>query len=211
MPLRTKSSEARRLTPRQLQILIFIRDYRRANGYSPTMQELADEWGVTKVTIFEHVTALVKKGVLRRARHKARSLEVTSRAEFPDERPTRFPLAGLIAAGAPIEAIEDTETIDLEQLFQVGRGTYVLQVRGDSMIDEQIRDGDYIVVEPRDRVRNGETVVALLDEGEVTLKKYFREKKRIRLQPANPDFSPIYTVPGRLHIQGVVVGVLRTY
>ena len=136
---------------------------------------------------------------------------MTPRAEFPDEGPSRIPLAGHIAAGAPIEAIQDTETIDLERLFPVRKGTYVLKVRGDSMIDEQIRDGDYVVVEPRDRVRNGETVVALLDEGEATLKKFFREKSRIRLQPANPDFAPIYAEPGRLQIQGVVIGVLRTY
>lgn len=201
--------EARRLTPRQLQILTFIRDYRRTEGYSPTMQELADALHVTKVTIFEHVAALEKKNLLRRLPHKARSLELTSLVRFPDEAPARLPLLGYIAAGEPIEAIEEPETIDLEALFTRRAGTFVLRVRGDSMIDEQIRDGDYVVIERRDHVRNGESVVALLDDGEATLKKFYREKGRIRLQPANKDYDPIFVAPGRLQVQGVVVGVIR--
>ena len=201
--------EARRLTPRQLQILTFIRDYRRTEGYSPTMQELADALHVTKVTIFEHVAALEKKSLLRRLPHKARSLELTSLVRFPDEAPARLPLLGIIAAGEPIEAIEEPETIDLEALFTRRAGTFALRVRGDSMIDEQIRDGDYVVIERRDHVRNGESVVALLDDGEATLKKFYREKGRIRLQPANKDYDPIFVDPGRLQVQGVVVGVIR--
>ncbi len=201
--------EARRLTPRQLQILTFIRDNRRTEGYSPTMQELADALRVTKVTIFEHVAALEKKGLLRRLPHKARSLELTSLVRFPDESPSRLPLLGYIAAGEPIEAIEEPETIDLEALFTRRTGTFALRVRGDSMIDEQIRDGDYVVIERRDHVRNGESVVALLDDGEATLKKFYREKGRIRLQPANENYDPIFVAPGRLQVQGVVVGVLR--
>jgi len=173
------------------------------------MQELADVLGVTKVTVFEHVGGLEKKGLLRRSKHRARSLELTSRVEFPDDARSSMPLVGHIAAGAPIEAIENQETIGLEALFNAPEGVFALKVRGDSMIDEQIRDGDLVVVERRETARNGETVVALLDNDEATLKKFYREKGRIRLQPANPDFPPIYV--DHLRIQGVVVGVLRTY
>ncbi len=198
-----------RLTPKQLRILTLIRDYQRKHGYSPTMQELADVLGVTKVTVFEHVTGLEKKGLLRRSRHRARSLELTPRVSFPDEPPTVLPLVGHIAAGAPIEAIENPETVDLEDLFSSKKDVFVLRVRGDSMIDEQIRDGDLVVVEQRQTARDGETVVALLDEGDATLKKFYRAGKRIRLQPANERFEPIYAE--NVRIQGVVIGVLRTY
>ncbi len=211
MPEKAERGERpyRRLTPKQLRILTLIRDFQRKNGYSPTMQELADALGVTKVTIFEHVTGLEKKGLLQRSRHRARSLELTSRAEFPDESSTMLPLVGHIAAGAPIEAIEDREAIDLEDLFSTRAGAFMLKVRGNSMIDEQIRDGDLVVVERRETARDGETVVALLDSGEATLKKFYKEKNRIRLQPANAAFSPIYVHDAR--VQGVVIGVLRLY
>jgi repressor LexA len=198
-----------RLTPKQLRILTLIRDYQRKHGYSPTMQELADVLGVTKVTVFEHVTGLERKGLLRRSKHRARSLELTPRVAFPDDSATILPLVGHIAAGAPIEAIQNEETIDLEELFGAAKGVYLLKVRGDSMIDEQIRDGDLVVVERRETARDGETVVALLDDGEATLKKFYKEGKRVRLQPANPAFSPIYVDDVR--VQGVVVGVLRSY
>lgn len=198
-----------RLTPKQLRILTLIRDYQRKHGYSPTMQEIAEVLGVTKVTVFEHVTGLEKKGLLRRSRHRARSLELTSRAVFPDESRTALPLVGHIAAGNPIEAIQSREEIDLQDMFTARSGAYVLKVRGDSMIDEHIRDGDYVVVERREDPRNGETVVALLEDGEATLKKFYKEGGRICLQPANPAFKPIYVE--NVKVQGVVIGVLRTY
>ena len=207
MPTRKNRPSEPRLTPRQMQILRFIRDFRRSQGYSPTMQELADELDITKVTVFEHVETLIDKGLLRRVAHKARSLELTSDFRFPDERPTLIPLVGRIAAGAPIEAIEDAESLDLEALFAGRPRRFVLEVQGDSMIDEQIRDGDYVVCERRSEARNGETVVALLEGGEATLKKFYKERGRVRLQPANPDFSPIYV--DNAEIQGVVIGVIR--
>jgi len=195
------------VTPRQLEILRFIRDSRRHHGYSPTMQEIGDHLGLTKVTVFEHVGALEKKGALTRgAKHRARSLRVRPEFEFPDERATKMPLVGRIAAGRPIEAIEDREDLDLEELFRSSDDTFVLRVTGDSMIDEQIRDGDYVICQRRSTPRNGETVVALLDE-EATLKKFYREKTRIRLPPANPDFTPLYV--DDVTIQGVVIGVVR--
>ncbi len=205
------------LTPKQLTILKRIRDLRIARGYSPTMQELADELGVSKVTVFEHVEALIKKGALLRQANKARSLEVDPAFGLPDEqRHTRLPLVGTIAAGSPIDAVEDREFLDLEDLFaapsKAGEGnTFVLRVRGESMIDEQIRDGDYVVIERRNAARNGDTVVALLDSGEATLKKYYREKGKIRLQPANDAFEPIIVDADRCAIQGVVIGVIRQY
>lgn len=208
----TKSSRrkgAARLTPRKLQILTYVRDFARKNGYSPTLQELADELGVSKVTVFEHVEALEKQKLLRRSAHKARSLELTSRVSFPDQRPGQLPLVGYIAAGAPIQAIEDRETLDLEEMFASRHGTFVLKVRGDSMIEDQICDGDYVVVERRTSPRNGQTVVALLEDGEATLKRFYKEKRRIRLQPANRAYAPMYVK--NIKIQGVVVGVLRTY
>ena len=199
----------RTVTPRQLQILQFIRDFRRQCGYSPTMQEIGDHLHLTKVTVFEHVGALERKGLLLRgAKYKARSLQVHPDFPFPDERPTMLPLVGTIAAGEPIEAIENRQTLDLEEIFdRPGSETFVLQVQGDSMIEEQIRDGDYIVCERRSHAHNGETVVALLDDGDATLKKFYKERGRIRLQPANPEFDPIYV--DSVSIQGVVVGVVR--
>ena len=197
-------------TPRQLDILRFIRDFHNRRGYSPTMQEIGDHLHLTKVTVFEHVGALVKKGLLLRGpKHKARSLRVSSKFQFPDERPTRIPLVGRIAAGAPIEAIEDRQALDLEELFDRPAETFVLRVSGDSMVGEHICDGDLVVCERRSEVRNGETVVALLDNGEATLKTFHRQANRIRLQPANPDMAPIYA--DHVTIQGVVIGVLRKY
>jgi repressor LexA len=200
-----------RLTPKQLRVLTLIRDYQNKHGYSPTMQELADTLDITKVTVFEHVTGLEKKGLLRRSRHRARSLELTEhgRAAFPDNDRHTLPLVGHIAAGAPIEAVENRESVDLGDLFTTRGGAFVLRVRGDSMIDEHIRDGDLVIVEQRNTARNGETVVALLDDGEATLKKFYRENNRIRLQPANLAYEPIYV--DNVRIQGVVIGVIRTY
>ena len=195
-------------TPRQLEILRFIRDFRSREGYSPTMQEIGNHLGLTKVTVFEHVGALERKGLLLRGpKHKARSLRVSGKVEFPDERATRIPLVGRIAAGLPIEAVEDREMLDLEELFDRPRGTFALEVTGDSMVEDHICDGDLVICERRQDARNGETVVALLTDGEATLKKFYREGNRIRLQPANADYDPIYT--DRVQIQGVVVGVVR--
>ncbi len=196
------------LTPRQMEILRFIRDYRERCGYSPTMQEIGDHLDLTRVTVFEHVGALERKGVLHRgAKHKARSLRVDPDFPFPEDRRTRLPLVGQIAAGMPIEAVEDVESLDLEDVFERPGERFVLRVTGESMIDEHIREGDYVVCERRQTARNGETVVAVLDDGEATLKKFYREKNRIRLQPANPAFDPIYARD--VEIRGVVIGVIR--
>jgi repressor LexA len=200
------------LTPRQTDVMVAIRNYRHLHGYSPTMQELADQLGTSKVTIFEHVGALEKKRLLRRDKHKARSLELTKNNPLPDEnRATKLPLLGNIAAGSPIEAVENREELDLEQLFHSRNGVFVLRVRGDSMIEDHLCDGDYVVIERREQARNGEQVVALLDSGEATLKRFYKEGSKIRLQPANHTMEPRVVDANRCKIQGVVIGVLRSY
>lgn len=197
----------RTLTPRQVEILTLIRDTRRRHGYSPTLQEMADELGVSKITIFEHVASLAAKGMVVRHSYRARSLELTSSVRLPDERPSLLPLVGRIAAGKPIETFETPDTVDLETLYSSRHPVRVLKVHGDSMIEEHIRDGDFVVYEDRSNARNGDTVVALLPDNETTLKKFYKEKGRFRLQPANPRFKPVYTK--ELEIQGVVIGVVR--
>jgi repressor LexA len=202
------------LTPKQLRILKLIRDSRVQRGFSPTMQEIADELGVSKVTVFEHVEALIRKGALVREANKARSLSIPDGVVVPDEeQPLRFPLVGRIAAGMPIEKYEQADELDVMNVLgpQIGRvgPTFALQVDGESMRDEGILDGDYVIVERADSARNGERVVALLPNGETTLKTFFKEGDHIRLQPANPEFSPI--IVRDCQIQGVVIGVLRRY
>ncbi len=202
------------LTPKQLKILKLIRESRITRGYSPTMQELADELGISKVTVFEHVEALIKKGALHREPNKARSLSIADNALIPDEtRSLTFPLVGKIAAGYPIQRFEQSDELDLESVFgpRVGQkaGTFALRVDGDSMRDEGILDSDYVIVERRETARNGERVVALLPNGETTLKTFYKEGGQIRLQPANPNFDPI--IVKSCTIQGVVIGVMRRY
>ncbi len=216
------------LTPRQVQILRYINDYRHSNGCSPTLKEIADYLGVTKVTVFEHVEALTAKGVIHRAANKTRSLMLNpsvklagrlKRAPKPTikspttERPLgkggRYPLAGSIAAGTPLEAIQTPDSLDLSTMFETPSGTFALSVRGESMIDEHICDGDYVLIEKCNQARDGQIVVAVLKNGEATLKKIYKGKKMYRLEGANPNFKPIYAK--HVDIQGVVVGVLRRF
>jgi len=204
-----ETDEAHCLTPRQVEILTYLRDYRRSRGYSPTLQEIADLLDISKITVFEHVEALLRKGMVTRRSNRARSLELTSSVRLPDERPTLLPLVGRIAAGRPIEAVEVPETVDLEEVFTSRHPVRVLTVQGDSMIDEQIRDGDLVVYEERSDPRNGDVVVALVDGEQATLKQFFKERNRVRLQPANSKYEPIYT--RNVEIQGVVIGVIRRF
>lgn len=203
------------LTPKQLRIIELIRECREEHGYSPTIQELADALGIAKVTVFEHVEALIRKGVLQREANKARSLSMPDEVVLPGDPPRSvFPLVGRIAAGLPIEKFQTDEQLSLEEVFGPRRGqrgtTFALQVEGDSMRDEGILDGDYVIVERRQTASNGERVVALLPDGETTLKTFYRERDgSIRLQPANPAFAPI--VVRECTVQGVVIGVLRRY
>ena len=197
------------LTPKQLRLLTFVRDYSNARGYAPTMQEMADEFDVSKVTVFEHIAALQKKGYLRRSRHRARSLRLHDQIEFPDERPTVLPLVGTIAAGRPIEAVEQKEYLNLEEIFVSSSPVFALRVKGDSMIGDNICDGDFVICEKRDTARDGETVVALVDGEEATLKRMYRSPEGIRLEASNPNYKPI--ISKNVAVQGVLVGVLRRY
>lgn len=195
------------LTPKQLRVLEHIRKFRDSQGYAPTLEEIARAFKVSKITVLQHLRALEKRGAIKRGRYQARSIELCGE---PTARPLQVPLVGAIAAGNPIEAIEEHEVLDLSELIAGRAEPFLLRVRGDSMIEEHIRDGDYVICERRYAAENGETVVAVLPSGEATLKKFFPEKDgRIRLQPANPQMSPIYA--DSVEIRGVVVGVLRRY
>lgn len=196
------------LTRRQKQIVDFLAQYTRENGLSPTLDEIAQEFGVNKVTIFGHVSELVRKGIIERLTPRAsRGLRLIEGPSTPSE--TALPILGRIAAGQPIQAIEDPEELDLKELLPPGREVYALRVQGNSMIDDSIRDGDIVLVERRDTAHNGETVVAVLPDEEATLKRYYREDGRIRLQPANSTMDPI--VVDEVDVRGVVVGVVRRY
>ncbi len=201
------------LTKRQKEILDFVASFVDARGYSPSFEEIADFFGYRSLaTVHEHLSNLEEKGYIRKNYNESRSIELLD----PDGglRALELPLLGRVAAGEPIEAVEDRETLSVpEDMVPGGRGEhYVLRVRGDSMIDEQIRDGDYVVVESRDDARNGEMVIALIDGESATMKKYYREGDgRVRLQPANPELSPIRVDEERIRVRGVVVGVIRKY
>ncbi len=200
------------LTRKQKQILDYITRFIDAKGYSPSLMEIGAHFGLrSPATVHKHVDNLRRKGLVRKSWNVNRSLELTPAAQTMGVRAIRLPLAGRVAAGAPIEAVEQREVIAVPETM-VGRGEcYVLEVRGDSMIDEQIRDGDYVVVERRSRVRDGEVVVALIDQEEATLKSFRRDGARVVLEPANPEMKPIDLPADRVRIQGVVVGLLRRY
>jgi repressor LexA len=202
------------LTKRQKQILDYLTEHIEAYGYAPSIDEIRRHFDLGSLaTVHKHLLTLERKRVIRREPNQSRSIELVPTTDFNRGGIVQVPLVGTIAAGEPIEAIEESEQIGLpEELLGPGR-TYVLRVRGNSMIDEQIRDGDFVIVEEAQTAENGRTVVALLDGTDVTLKKYFDEGKRIRLQPANPELEPIYVDKSedRLEIQGIVIGILRKY
>lgn len=194
------------LTKKQLEIMKFIVSYQQEHeGLSPTLDEIAAEMGVCKITIFEHVEALAKKGALKKVKHFARSLEIIA----PEFIKKGLPLLGRIAAGKPIEAVETPEQFELDSLVPPGADCYVLKVAGNSMINDGIRDGDFVLVEKAADAYNGQTVVAITGDGEATLKKIYREEGRIRLQPANDEMQPIYM--DDCEIRGIVRGVVRRY
>lgn len=200
------------LTRRQREILDYLSQYSTENGMSPTLEEIAQHFGVNKVTIFGHVGELERKGVIERAaKGISRGLRV-----IQDEHASRDALQGPsveilgnIAAGAPIEAIETPERLDLNAMIPEGKDVYALRVNGNSMIEDSICDGDLVLIERRDTARNGETVVAILEDDEATLKRYYNEGNRIRLQPANSTMEPIYV--DHVQVRGVLIGVVRQF
>ena len=198
------------LTKRQREILDYLNEFIEQRGYAPSLEEIGRRFGLSSLaTVHKHLTNLQDKGFIRRAWNRSRSVELV---------PTRMggraldlPLLGYVAAGAPIEAVVSNETVTVPEELVGTRDTYALRVRGNSMIDEQIRDGDLVVVEDRQTAHNGEMVIALLEGAEVTLKKFYRENGHIRLQPANDAVAPIIMRADEVQVQGVVVGVMRRY
>jgi repressor LexA len=199
------------VTRRQKEILDYLSRHISRHGYAPTIEEIGEHFGLASLaTVHKHLSNLQEKGLIKREWNRSRALELVS-ADL-SVAAVEVPLLGRVAAGSPIEAIESRETIAIPK-DMVGRNdTYVLQVKGDSMIDEQIRDGDYVIVENRKSARDGEMVIALLSGENVTLKKLYRERGgKVRLQPANARMKPLLVPADDVRVQGVVVGVLRRY
>ena len=198
------------LTKRQREILDYVESFIDSYGYSPSFEEIAKFFGYSSLaTVHEHLSNLEQKGFLRKNYNKSRSLELV---QAEGTLAVELPLLGSVAAGLPIEAIEEQETIAVPHDMLRGGSNYVLRVKGDSMVDEQIRDGDYIVVNSRQTAENGEMVVALVGGDSATVKKFFRERDgRIRLQPANPTMLPMFFDQSEVQIQGIVIAVIRKF
>lgn len=193
------------LTKRQKEILDFISAYIDKHGYAPFYEEIREKFNLSaQSTVHEHITALVDKGYLKRDERKERGLSlVTKRKPYME-----IPLVGVITCGEPIEAIEDhTKTVKVARDGSLRGKLYALRAKGDSMIGEGIFDGDTIIVKHQQTAQNGDTVVAIIDDNEATLKKYYMEKDRVRLQPANPNFKPFYRK--EVEIRGIVVKIIR--
>jgi len=198
------------LTKRQREILDYLNEFIQRHGYAPSLEEIGRQFSLSSLaTVHKHLTNLQEKGFIRRAWNRSRSVELVPARV--GGRAIELPMLGFVAAGVPIEAVPGSETIAVPEAMAGKRDSYVLRVRGDSMIDEQIRDGDFVIVEDRKTADNGEMVIALIGGQDVTLKKFYRENGRIRLQPANPAMQPIFVDPSNVQLQGVVVGVMRKY
>jgi repressor LexA len=223
------------LTPRQLQLLKAIAGYQASRCYSPTIGELAFELGVSRSTAFEHTAELRKKGMLWACPGRARSLKLTSKAQklferltdcnlnfYPElstetsfgknaakQQTTAIPLLGRVAAGSPIEAVEDKDYLSLRSYFAPDDSLFALEVKGDSMVGSDIRHGDYVICRRSSLANDGQLVIAIIDNENTTLKRFYKEKKRVRLQPANDDYEPIYS--DNCRIEAVVVGLVRKF
>ena len=197
---------------RQRQILDFINQHIQSTGSAPTLREIADSLDVSSLaTVHEHLTTLEEKGLIKRKSGKNRSIKLTAEMNIFQGDGVEAPILGFIAAGAPIEPYTDPSAFMSipPAMISSKKRTYILQVKGESMIEEQIRDGDYVVIEQGESANNGDIVVALLDNGMATLKRFFKETTRVRLEPANSSMSPIFVK--NVKIQGKVVGLIRKY
>src|SRR6201988_2867215 len=204
------------ITKRQRQVYDFISDFVQQNQYSPSFEEIGDGLGLSSLaTMHKHISNLEKKGLLTRDYNKSRSIDLLPpkgrlKQSMSVNTGVVLPLVGRIAAGQPIEAVENPETISLAD-FVRSKEVFVLEVRGESMQDEAILDGDYVLVEKAKTAHNGEIVVALVDKDEATLKRFYREGESIRLQPSNVNMRPIIVPAASVDVQGRVIGVLRKY
>ncbi|KKQ37659.1 MAG: LexA repressor [Candidatus Woesebacteria bacterium GW2011_GWA1_37_7] len=197
---------------RQSQILDYIKQKIQSTGSAPTLREIANALGVSSLaTVHEHLQSLELKGLIKRKTGKTRAIELAKADIDYSQDGLEVPILGFIAAGAPIEPYTDPNaTMPIPSAFVSGtKRTYVLKVKGESMIDEQIRDGDYVIIEQSETASNGDIVVALLDNGMATLKRFFKETTRVRLEPANAMMSPIFVK--NVRIQGRVIGLIRRY
>lgn len=194
-------------------MLDYIVQFIQMNGTAPTLRQIADAMGVSSLaTVHEHLESLQEKGLIKKRKNKVRSIELNTReVDYLSERTIEVPVMGYIAAGAPIEPMRDPNAVlNIPPDMMTGKKrVYVLQVRGDSMIEAQISDGDYVVIEETKEAQNGQIVVALLENGMATLKRYYKEATRVRLEPANSTMSPIFV--RSVTIQGRVVGLIRRY
>jgi len=194
------------LTDRQSAIYDFLKEKIINRGYGPTVREIGNHFGIRSPNgVMCHLKALERKGLITRESHMSRAIQLTDHAQL---RPTSLRLAGQIAAGSPVLAVEDEDMVDFSGLFD-DEHHFCLRVKGDSMIEDHIAEGDYVVVEKTKNCKDGDIVVALVDGHEATLKRFFREPNRIRLEPANSSMSPIYS--NNVEILGVVNGVIRQY
>lgn len=217
MPLKVVSEQ--HLTPRQLQLLKAIRVFQAGRCYSPTIAELASQMTISRSTTFEHIEELRKKDLLSPSPATARSLRLTSKAqklldsldsEIPDSSsrpPADIPLAGKVAAGVPIEAVENIESLSLNSCFGSSENIFALEVKGDSMTGDGIADGDFVICRKCSTADNGQLVIAIVDNNNATLKRFYKEKSAVRLQPSNDAYEPIYS--DNCRIEAVVVGLVR--
>ena len=200
------------LTKRQREILNYLTLYSEQNGYAPSFEEIAENFSYNSLaTVHEHLSNLERKGFIKRSYNESRAIEILPSELVP--KAIELPLLGAVAAGVPIEAVAHQETIAVpDTMVQRAGQHYVLRVRGNSMIDEQIRDGDFVVINDRHSADNGEMVIAMLHGNSATVKKFYRERDgRIRLQPANETMAPLFVHENDITIQGIVVGVMRRY
>jgi len=196
------------ITRRQQQILNFLKEFLERNGYSPTLEEIAHHFGITSLNgVYKHLKALEQRGFIRRLSNQARSIQVIDSVSHA----ATLPLLGRVAAGGPLEAVASPEEISVPASFLTRKNNYVLRVTGDSMVDEQIRDGDFVVLESAAEARDGETVVALVRGEDATLKKFYRRGSTVRLVPANAAMRPIEVPASEVQIRGIVRGLLRRY
>jgi len=202
------------LTKRQKEVLDYITQYIEVHGYAPSYREIAEAFNLGSVaTVADHVETLVSKGLLRKSDNSARSLQLVEEEDFEEEHFVGLPILGMIAAGQPIQTMTGhAETLEVPPFMVGTRHSYVLQVKGDSMIEEGIFEGDYVVIQEKEIPSNGDMVVALVNNEEATLKRYYKEKGHIRLQPSNAAYDPIIIPAGTpIKIQGVCIGVIRKY
>ena len=199
------------LTKRQMEIYQFIERHIAERGYAPSITEIGEEFGLSSpATIHKHLIHLEEKGLIRRDAHRSRAIELTKENKTHKALSKEYPLLGSIAAGYPIQALENQETVSILPDAK-DKDVFVLRVKGNSMIEDHIQDGDFVIVERRNRAENEETVVALIENENATIKRFYREDDRIRLQPANPEMEPIFVEKGEFAIQGVVIGVMRKF